>query len=110
MRLNEEKLTARIVEGKVSEDDLRRALATERNSTEIITLQTVGAASHALSQSEAAARQELDAIESDAAHNVAVLERALIARGYSTETYVCGSCGKHRASRTCSMCEMPSEY
>lgn len=110
MRINEEKLAARVAEGKVSENDLRRALATERDSMEIVTLPTVGAMSSALNQAEAQARQQLDAIESDAAHNVAVIERVMTAQGWSTETYLCESCGKQRPTRTCTMCEMPSEY
>lgn len=110
MRINEEKLTARVAARQVFERDLRRALATERDSVQIVTLPTVGAASHGLNQSEAAARQQLDAIESDAAHNVAVIERVMAAQGWSTETYLCESCGKQRPTQTCTMCEMPEEY
>ncbi len=109
-KLNEEKLTERINEGKVTPYQLLRALATERNSCSIVTMPTIGAMSHDLNQSEAAARQSLNAIETEAAHNVAVLKRVMAAHGFSTKTYVCENCGKHRPSRACPMCETPEEY
>jgi rubrerythrin len=109
-QLNEVKLQERIAAGQVTAHALLNALATERNSLEIVTMPTLGAFDSALMANEQSARQKLDAAQVDAAHNVPILERALTALGESTETYVCKSCGKHRPSRHCSMCYEPQEY
>jgi hypothetical protein len=109
-QLNETKLQERIAAGKVSARDLLNALATERNSLEIVTMPTLGAFDSTLAANEQVAREKLDAAQADAAHNVPILERALIAMGEATETFVCKSCGKHRTSRRCEMCYEPREY
>jgi hypothetical protein len=110
MEINEVKLQERIEAGGVSARDLLEALATERNNLGIVTLPTLGAFDSELTAREQSARQKLDQLELDAAHNVPILERALTAMGKSTETYVCESCGEHRVSRQCSMCYEPQEY
>lgn len=109
MRLNETKLQERIAAGQVTAPALLNTLATERNSLEIVTMPTLGAFSADLTSGEQSARQKLNEAETDAAHNVPILERALVGMGESTETYVCKSCGKHRVSRRCSMCYEPQE-
>lgn len=106
MKLNEIKLQERIAKGGVSALDLLKALATERNSLEIVTLSTLGTFDADFMARERAAREKLDTAEADAAENVQLLERLMAERGWKTETRVCDKCGKHHAGRntTCANC------
>src|SRR5262245_20659909 len=106
MRINEEKLRAKLDAGGVSRLDMLKALAYERNNLAIMTLPTLGAFSHELNEREATARKKLDALEEDAVHNVPLLEKLMVERGWKTETQVCDGCGNHHAGRntTCANC------
>lgn len=103
-KISLEKLREKFQSGIVSGDDLRRALAGERdNAGGILTMPTLGVNLETRNR-QAAARAELDIRENDAPENIRVLETVMNENGISTETYLCGDCGKHRISRTCSMC------
>lgn len=106
MRINEEKLRAKLAAGGVSRLDMLKALAYERNNQKIITLPTLGAFSHEFHEREARARKKLDSLEEDAAHNIPLLENLMTERGWNTETRICDKCGNHHAGRniTCANC------
>ncbi len=108
--ISEIKFKAAIKSGAMDERTALEYLAKERNNLAIVTMNTVGAFSVSLANAEATARQQLDKLEADAAVNVPMIERLMIEQGWSTQTFVCKSCGKHRPSKSCLMCYMPSEY
>ena len=103
----ESKFRQAVADGKVN---LLATLANERNLAGVVTLPTVGAGSIALANTEADAAAKIAARAADAIQNIALIETVMRERGESTETFVCKSCGKHRPSKTCSLCYEPSEY
>lgn len=109
-KINEVKFRSAVSAGRIDESTALKYLANERNNLSILTMPTLGAFSHDLSERESEARKQLDSLEADAAINVPLLESIMLEQGWSTQTYVCLNCEKHQASRICSVCAEPDEY
>lgn len=110
MKLDLEKLRAK----NITPRDLRAALADEKNNCEILTLPTLGVFDAEFSRREAEARARLDTVESDAQHNVGVLETLLAERGIAAALNHCRECdkyfvGPYDTSDVCQFCYMPDD-
>ncbi len=100
-------LRTAISAGKVN---LLNTLVFERNRAQVITMPTLEAFSYELNNAEAEAAAKLQASADAAPVKIAIIEKIMAERGESSQTFICKSCGQHRATRNCQICYKPSEY